>query len=62
MINITKNFPKPFCDISIRYRGIWYWGYYLGDDYWRVGTSEDGKQDTYVDTVSIDDFDKFDNK
>jgi hypothetical protein len=58
MLNDTKKktmpMPPKFEDLEIKYRGDLYWGYYLGNDEWRVGTSSDGKYDIYVSTELID--------
>lgn len=40
--------PKPYRDVLVKFRGIWFYGYYCGDGEWRVYTSNGGDADTYT--------------
>jgi len=51
-----EEYPAFYKDITVKYKGIYYWGYYTGNDIWRVGTSEDGRKDDYVLTEELEDW------
>ena len=48
--------PKVYKDLLINYNGFIYWGYYEGNDIFRVGTSLDGRNDIRVNSEQIKDW------
>jgi hypothetical protein len=40
--------PFPYRDLRIKYQGNDYWGYYIMNNEYRVGISEEGNKDIFV--------------
>ena len=41
-------YPKEFRDVKIKYKGDYYSGYYEGSGSWRLFTSINGTDDTFI--------------
>jgi hypothetical protein len=46
-------FPDLYKDLCILWNGKWYWGYYEGEQVWRIGLTYDGRGDKFVFTPEI---------
>lgn len=60
-ILIMDNLPKLYADLQIIYKDNVYWGYYEGNNIFRIGTSENGRNDLFIETSEIDCW-KYDNE